>query len=193
MYRLICTVILVLLGLLMFSGCAKISCRGCRRRQMRKAVKVWVCLAVILWAAGYAFALELPDAVNEWRCVKEDVVPLVLDANHENLGRMVYRDYVRDFPKGTVQVIMSEGKGTGSLYVPESVRNSKGAMPSESGYKIMNIAGRKSVLENRAYMPLALAVEAGDNVILTIETGSLTEDEIVSFAEEILSSWRNTE
>ena len=193
MYRLICTVILILLGLLMFSGCAKISCRGCRRRQMRKAVKVWVCLAMVLWLAGYAFALELPDAVNEWRCVKEDVVPLVLDANHENLGRMVYRDYVRDFPKGTVQVIMSEGKGTGSLYVPEHVRDSKGAMPSESGYKILNIAGRKSVLEKRSYMPLALAVDAGDNVVLTIETGSLTEDEIVSFSEEILSSWRNTE
>ena len=192
MYRLICAVILGLLGLLMFSGCAKTSCRGCRRRQMRKAVKVWVCLAVILWAAGYAFALELPDAVNEWRCVKEDVVPLVLDANHENLGRMVYRDYEREMPKGTLQIILTEGKGTGSLYVPEHVRDSKGAMPSESGYKILNIVGRKSVLEKHSYMPLVLAVDAGDNVILTIESSSLNENELVTFAEEILSSWSST-
>lgn len=160
---------------------------------MRKALKVWICLAVVLWLAGYAFAAELPDSVNEWQCVKEDVVPLILDVNHENLGRMVYRDYVREMPKGTLQIILAEGKGTGSLYVPEGVKDSKGFMPSDSGYEILNVAGRKSVLENRAYMPLALAVSAGDNVVFTIETGSLTEDEIVSFAEEILSQWRSTE
>ena len=193
MYRLIYAVILILLGMMMFSGCAKISCRGCRMRQIRKAVKVWVCLAVIMWLAEYAFAYEPPDSVNEWRCVKEDIVPLVLDVNSEDIGRIVYRDYVRDFPKGTVQIILAEGIGTGSLYVPEHVREFMGAMPSESEYKILSIAGRKSVLEKRAYMPLALAVSAGDNVVLTIETGSLTENEIVSFAEEVLSSWRNTE
>ncbi len=100
---------------------------------------------------------------------------------------------MRDFPKGTLQIIMTEGRGTGSLYVPEGVRDSKGAMPAESGYEILNVAGRKSVLERREYMPLALAVDVAENVILTIETGSLTEDEIVSFAEEVLSSWRSTE
>ncbi len=161
---------------------------------MHKAVKVWVCFAAeVLLAAGSAFAYELPDTVNEWRCVNEHIVPLILDVNSEDLGRMVYRDYVRDFPKGTLQIVMTEGRGTGSLYVPEGVRDSKGAMPAESGYEILNVAGRKSVLEKRAYMPLALAVSAGDNVIITIETGSLTEGEIVSFAEEILSSWRSTE
>ena len=193
MYRVICAVILILLGILMFSGCAGISCRGCRMRQIKKSVKVWVCLAAVMWLAGYAFGAELPDSVNEWRCVKEDIVPLVLDVSSEDIGRMVYRDYVRENPKGTLQIILTEGRGTGSLYVPEGVRDSGGFMPSESGYKILSIAGRKSVLENRAYMPLALAVSAGDNVVLTIETGSLTENEIVSFAEEILSSWRNTE
>ena len=152
-----------------------------------------VLVLMFLMFSGRAFAYELPDTVSEWRCVKEHIVPLVLDVNSEDIGRMVYRDYVRDFPQGTVQIILTQGKGTGSLYVPENVRDSAGAMPSESGYKLLNIAGRKSVLENRAYMPLALAVSAGDNVVLTIETGSLTEDEIVSFAEEILSSWRNTE
>ncbi len=160
---------------------------------MHKAVNVWVCFAVMMLFSGGAYALELPDTVNEWRCVNEHVVPLILDVNSENLGRMVYRDYVRDFPKGTLQIIMTEGRGTGSLYVPEGVRDSKGAMPAESGYEILNVAGRKSVLERREYMPLALAVDVAENVILTIETGSLTEDEIVSFAEEVLSSWRSTE
>ncbi len=152
-----------------------------------------VLVLMFLMFSGRAFAFELPDAVKEWRCVKEHIVPLVLDVNSEDIGRMVYRDYEREMPKGTVQIILTEGRGTGSLYVPEGVRDSEGAMPSESGYEILSISGRKSVLEKRAYMPLALAVSAGDNVVLTIETGSLTEDEIVSFAEEILSSWRSTE
>ena len=162
---------------------------------MYRPVKVWVCFAVMMvWlCAGGAYALELPDAVNEWHCVNEHVVPLILDANGENLGRMVYRDYVRDFPKGSLQIIMTEGRGTGSLYVPEGVRDSRGAMSAESGYEILNVAGRKSVLEKREYLPLALAVDVGDNVIFTIESGSLTESGIVSFAEEVLSSWRSTE
>lgn len=149
---------------------------------------------IMVWLyAGCVYALELPDSVKEWRCVNEHVVPLVLDVNSENLGRMVYRDYVREFPRGSVQVILTEGRGTGSLYVPEGVRDVAGAMPAESGYELLDVAGRKSVLEKRAYMPLALAVSAGDNVVLTIETGSLSEKEIVNFAEGVLSSWRSTE
>ena len=186
MYRVICAVILFVLGILMFSGCAKISCRGCRMRQIRKAVKVLVCLAVIMWLAGYAFAAELPDTVSEWRCVKEDIVPLVLDVSSEDIGRMVYRDYVRDFPKGTLQIIMTEGRGTGSLYVPESVRHSEGAMSADSGYKIVDIDGRKSILESHKYMPVSLAVNAAENTVITIESSSLTEEEIIDFAKNIL-------
>ncbi|MBR0034234.1 MAG: hypothetical protein IJP54_01030, partial [Synergistaceae bacterium] len=82
-----------------------------------------VLVLTFLMFSGRAFAFELPDAVKEWRCVKEHIVPLVLDVNSEDIGRMVYRDYEREMPKGTVQIILTEGRGTGSLYVPEGVRD----------------------------------------------------------------------
>ena len=150
-------------------------------------------IAVMMMFASCACALELPDSVKEWQCVSEHIVTLTPEANGENLGRMVYRDYLRESPKGTVQVILTEGRGTGSLYVPERVRDAKGLTPSDSEYRLLTVSGRKSIMEHQAYMPLVLAVNVGDNVILTIESNSLTEDEIVSFAEETLSSWSITE
>ena len=83
-------------------------------------------IAGMLLLPSCAGALELPDSVSEWRCVKEHVVMLTPDATGENLGRMVYRDYVRESPRGYVQVILAEGRGTGSLYVPERVGISGG-------------------------------------------------------------------
>ena len=147
---------------------------------------------MMILAASCAFALELPDSVNEWQCVNEHVTSLVPDATGESLGRVVYRDYVREAPNGLVQVIMTDGEGTGNLYVPEKLNDSKGVLPTDSRYQLLNVAGHKSILESYPFMPLALAVSVGDNVILTIESGSLNENEIVSFAEEILSRWRTT-
>ena len=148
---------------------------------------------VMMMLASSACALELPDSLGEWHCVNEHVVSLVPDATSEDLGRMVYRDYEREVPRGRVQVILTEGTGTGSLYVPENLRDSGEFMPSDAGYKLLTVAGRKSILEVHAYMPLVLAVDVCDNVILTIESSSLTEEEIVRFAEEALSLWRNTD
>lgn len=149
-------------------------------------------LVIFLLLSSCSYALELPEAINEWQCINENIVPLILDANGENLGRVVYRDYVRESPKGSLQIILTEGKGTGNLYVPEKINNSHGVMPSDSGYKILSISGHKSILESQSFMPLALAVNAGDNVILTIESSSLNENELINFAEEILSSWSST-
>ena len=155
---------------------------------MRKAVFA----VMLVFAASCAFALELPDSVNEWQCVKEYVTQLVPDATGKSLGRVVYRDYEREAPRGLVQVIMTDGTGTGSLYVPEKASDSKGDLPTEAAYKLITVSGCKSILEIYPYMPLALAVSVGDNVILTIESSSLNENEIVSFAEEILSRWSTT-
>lgn len=156
---------------------------------MRKVFGVLVMLWVIV---SPAVALELPDSVGEWRRVGEHVVPLVPAANSEDLGRMVYADYVRESPRGSLQVILTEGAGTGSLYVPERVRDSKGMMPADSAYRVLTVAGHSAILEDQSYMPVALAVKAGDNVVLTLETASLSEVEIVNLAEEILSLWRST-
>lgn len=155
---------------------------------MRKVI-----FAVMMMFAASAYGFELPDSVGEWRCVKEEVVPLVADANGSMLGRMVYRDYERESPFGIVNIILTEGSGTGSLYVPEMVNDSEGVMPSDSGYRLITIAGRKSIMEVHSQMPAVLAVNMSDNIVLTIESQSLGESGMISFAEEILSSWKDTE
>ena len=140
---------------------------------------------MMLLLASCAYALELPDSVNEWQCVNEHIVTLTPSATSENLGRMVYRDYERESPRGYVQVILTEGTGTGSLYVPERVR-AGGLMPSDSEYRILDIAGRKAILERHENIPLSLAVDADNNVVLTIESSALDEEGIIEFAVNIL-------
>ena len=189
MYKLISAVILILAGYMLFSSSARIACRGCRRRIMRKAVKAWLCLAVILWAAGYAFSFELPDSVGEWQSVNEHVTPLVPAATSADLGRVVYRDYVRETPRGLVQVILTEGTGTGSLYVPEKLNASKGVLPTNSGYKLLNVNGHKAILEQYPLMPLSLAINAGKDTVITIESSALNEEGLIEFAAELLQGY----
>ncbi len=132
------------------------------------------------------FVLLLSSACcAEWLCVSECTVNLFEG------GRAVYRTYEQG--KSAVDVIITEGAGTGSLYVPDEVRTAKGVMSSDAGYRVLDVAGHKAVLETRSFMPLALAVNAGDNIALTLESSSLSESEIVKFAEVILSSWKDTE
>ena len=147
---------------------------------MRKLV-----IAVIMMCTSCAYAMELPDSVNEWRYVNEHVVTLTPSADGVNLGRMVYRDYERESPRGYVQVILTDGTGTGSLYVPERVR-AGGLMPSDSEYRILDIAGRKAILERHENIPLSLAVDADNNVVLTIESSALDEEGIIEFAVNIM-------
>ena len=144
-------------------------------------------LAVMVMVSSCAYGLELPGIVGEWRCVKEHVVPLVADADGSDLGRMVYRDYAREAPAGNLQVILTEGRGTGSLYVPDNVNTSHGAMPSDAGYKIVDIGGRKAILEQPQYLPAVLAVSVGKDVVITIETNALGEDGITEFAERLFA------
>ena len=149
-----------------------------------------VIFAAVMIFAECAYGLELPEVVCEWRCVSEQVVPLVAEANGENLGRMVYRNYEREAPKGSVRVILTEGSGTGSLYVPEKVNASKGVMPSESEYRIVDIYGHKAILEAHGQLERALAVNAGQDVIVTVESSVIDEEGLAKFAENILRETR---
>ena len=148
-------------------------------------------IVMMMMLASSACALELPDSLGEWHYVNEHVVSLIPDATSEDLGRMVYRDYERESPRGRVQVIMTEGTGTGSLYVPERVRTSGGVMASDSEYRIIDIDGRKAILERHDDIPISLAVNAGDDTVLTIESSVLDEEGITEFARSILQTSSN--
>ena len=88
-----------------------------------------------------------------------------------------------------MQIILTEGKGPGSLYVPEKVKDkdSEGLFPAGSGYEVINISEKRAILETSENMPLSLAVRYDDNITITIETSALNKSEIVKFAESLLA------
>ncbi len=155
-------------------------------------MKKFLLILIFALLNSCAYALELPEKINDWHSVNEFVAPLIASEKSQDLGKIIYKDYERENPKKTLQIILTEGKGTGSLYVPEKVKTSKGLMPSEAGYKILNVAGKRAILETQSYLPLVLAINIDNNIVLTIESKSLNENEIVKFAEELLlSKWKN--
>ena len=149
--------------------------------------------ALMIFACGEAFALELPENVGAWHSVSTNILPLITDYNGESHGTVTYRTYRRELPSGFLDVILTEGTGTGSLYIPEKVNTEGGMMPSDSGYETLRVSGHDAIIESQSYMPLVLAVNAGDNITLNLESSSANREELIMIAEEILSSWRNTE
>lgn len=138
-----------------------------------------------------AFSAELPESFGQWHSVNKNILPLTTEYNQESHGRVVYVTYKSE--SATLEAILTEGTGTGNLYVPEKVRSEKGMMPSDSGFELLEISGHRAILERQSFMPLALTVAAGDNITLTLESSSTGTDELVKAAEVILSSWRATE
>ena len=131
------------------------------------------------------FSFEAKLFAGDWECVNEYIVPLILDADKSEIGQVIYRDYVNE--NKSAQVIITKGKASGNLYIPDEINNNKGVMPCDDIYKILDIDGHKSILEKHEYMPLVLAVNADENKIITIETNSLNEEEIKNFATIIIT------
>ena len=148
-------------------------------------------LIIIAFFLFSPFIAHAEIKISDWTLTKEFITPLIPDANSEDLGRVIYKTYERKSPRGILEIILTEGKGTGNLYVPENVDENKKLMPA-SEYKILEVDGHKAILENQSFLPLVLAINVDDNVILNIESSSLNQEELVSIAKQILSSWKNT-
>ena len=153
----------------------------------KKFFAVFIFIVLLLFPS-HIHALELPDKINEWHSVSEYVLPLIASAGNQNFGRCVYKNYVRESPKSYMQVILTEGSGTGTLYVPKRVNDSKGLMSSTSGYEILSISGHNSIIEHHEYLPNALAVSISKDIILTLEAGSLDDNEMIELAEEFVKN-----
>ena len=150
---------------------------------MRKFLFIFIAL---LFIASNSFALELPDKIQNWHAVNSKIVPLI--ASNQDLGQIVYKSYLRKKPLGNLEIILTQGKGTGELYIPENVRDSSELFNKSSGYEIINISGLSAILEKNENLPLALAVKVDNNITLTIETHALNESELIKFAGDLLSN-----
>lgn len=141
---------------------------------------------ILLSFSSRIHALELPDEIREWHSVSEYVQFLIASKDNTDFGRCVYKSYVREAPKSYMQVILTEGRGTGTLYIPERLNDSKGVMYSPSRYEILNISGHNSIIEHHENLPLSLAVSVSKDIILTLEADSLDDNEIIELAEEFV-------
>ena len=154
------------------------------KRQMRKIILIPVLVLAFFCFSSAAFA-DTEIQIPGWELKSEFVTPLIPDANSEDLGRVVYKTYERESPRAVLEIILTEGTGTGNLYVPESVDASKGLMPAD-GYEILEIEGHRAVLESPEFLPMALAINAGQNLIINLESPSLSREELIETAKEIL-------
>ncbi|MBQ7577764.1 MAG: hypothetical protein IJT21_05830 [Synergistaceae bacterium] len=141
---------------------------------------------IAIFIASESFALDLPDKIQNWHLLSEDITPLT--AGNKNFGRVVYRSYLRTSPRGTLDIILTEGSGAGNLYVPECMKDSEGLFRPASDYVVLNISQKRAILERSETLPLVLAIKAGDNITLTIETHALNESELINFAGDLLSN-----
>ena len=152
---------------------------------MRKVFASLIAFCLVSFAECVS-ALELPNRVGEWQTVSENILPLITTYNGESHGRVVYRTYKRESPSGFLDVILTEGTGAGSLYVPEKVNDSKGMIPNDSGFEVVKVSGHDAIIESQSFMPLVLAVNLSRDVTLTVESFALDEKEIISFTEDMI-------
>ena len=134
-------------------------------------------------------AFELPQKINNWVAVNENVLNLNASTENQNLGRVIYKNYIRRRPRGELQIILTEGDGPGALYVPENnIKNSDSdsLFASGSDYEVLNILGYRAILELNENLPPSLAVRVNQDTTLTIESYSLNKNEIINLAKEIL-------
>ena len=137
-----------------------------------------------------AMGAPLPDRVGAWRLTSEDVTPLATAS--EDLGRWTRLIYSREAPRGDLEANVMEGSGPGRLRVPEAPSGqpnpSDAVMNAETEYKILDVAGRRAVLERHPVLPLCLAVPVSPDLSLTLESHAADEEELIEFARQAVGS-----
>ena len=151
---------------------------------MRWITRMLLCAAVL----SAVPAMALPETAGEWRSAEEYVQPFVLTANSEDVGRWTQRIYTRTEQPGFIEVNLMEGSGPGPLRVPEAVGSYNGVIEGQSEYQVLEVAGRRAVLERYPYLPLALSVSVSRDAVLTLESRSSDEKELAGLAEKIIEN-----
>lgn len=160
---------------------------------MKVKILAFLFSVIICSVSSAAVKIELPEVIGSWHMSGKVLTPLITEYNGENQGTVAYFTYSRNTPNGTLEVIVTEGEGTGNIYIPESVGKSKGLMSADADFEILEISGHGALIENQSYLPLVLAINVSNNITLTLESQSLNKSEIINIAEMILSEWNVTE
>ena len=155
----------------------------------REPISLRFCLAVLLLFLSPLSPSEagpLPDAVGPWTGASEDILPLKTAS--EDLGVWRNRVYARSAPPARIEAILMEGPGPGTLRVPQGAVSADD-FPIGFGarYGILEVVGRRAVLERQDLLGLALAVVLGPSRTLTLESRSVPLEKLLAFAEEFIA------
>jgi hypothetical protein len=125
----------------------------------------------------------MPDVLDEWRALPEHVTEL---KTSEALGQWANRVYIRGTPIASIEVNLMEGPGPGTLFVPQGeVAGNDAPLGFSSTYETLDVAGHRAILERGEVTGQALAIALGKNRTLTLETKSLSRQELIGFAEKL--------
>jgi len=141
------------------------------------------CAAVLSFVPS-AEAAPLPDVLDEWYATPVAVTRF--ETASRDLGQWQSRTYIRSAPGASIEVDLMEGSGPGSLRFPEGdVSRDDAPLGFSSTYRTLSLAGRRAILERGDVTGQALAVAFDKNRTLTIETKSVSEEELLDFAARL--------
>ncbi|MDR2528750.1 MAG: hypothetical protein LBD04_07025 [Synergistaceae bacterium] len=135
-----------------------------------------------MFAPSAAHTADLPEKVGEWRGMPAQVTEFTLTKDNENVGRWENRVYTRAAPIASVEANLMKGSGPGTLFVHE-----EGNEFTPPPYEVLNIAGKRAILEYEEATGQALAVALGKDSTLTLESKSLSREELLSFARNLIA------
>ena len=137
------------------------------------------------------FTASLPEELGNWRLSSEYVTDLTGPENLGNVGKWTSASYVRSEPPAGIEVQLTEGPGTGELFVPEGmIFSDDGPIGFSSTYETLNVAGRRAVLERSDVTGQALAV-ALETSTVTFEARGISREELLAFAESMIEALQN--
>ena len=81
-----------------------------------------------------------------------------------------------------------EGKGPGPLHVPAAVGSGDGVMDEEGTYRVLDVAGRRAILERHPLRAQARAGAVSQDTTLTLEGSGADEAELMDLAGRAVSA-----
>lgn len=141
-------------------------------------------LALLPLFAACAWALALPD-IPGYTGEEARVTPLTAPSGSQ--GTWIARTY-RDAAGRTVHGTLLSGSGTGTLRAEPGAKGDDFPIGFGSTYEVLELDGRRAVLEDVPTLGRALAVAVEKNVTLTLESSSLSGEELQAVARAIMAA-----
>ena len=152
-------------------------------------------ISLLLLPNANAAAANLPDALDEWLGTPARVTEFTTSYDGRNLGDWHNRVYTRAAPIASIEANLMKGPGAGALFVPEDNFSDPNPDPGigtyldfSSAYESLNIAGKRAILERGKVTGLALAVSLDRERTMTLETRSLSREELLGFAQKLIAA-----